>query len=81
MIPFGTNVVAQDLLDQLKIFAFGLYSFVEVISGIDIWHMVRRLGKGEIDDRDPFERRVLRVQAGKQSTPPQMMQHLPTPAE
>jgi len=36
MIPFGTNVVAQDLLDQLKIFAFGLYSFVEVISGIDI---------------------------------------------
>ncbi|HEY6837261.1 MAG TPA: cation transporter, partial [Geobacteraceae bacterium] len=40
---------------------FGLDSVVEVISGIGIWHMVRRLGRGETEDRDPFERRALRI--------------------
>ena len=48
----------------LSLFGFGLDSFVEVISGIGIWHMVRRLGQGDIADRDPFERRALRITGG-----------------
>ncbi len=47
--------------ETLSLFGFGLDSFVEVISGIGIWHMVRRLGRGELDDRDSFERKALRI--------------------
>ena len=47
--------------ETLSLFGFGLDSFVEVISGIGIWHMVRRLDRGEHEDRDPFERRALRI--------------------
>ena len=48
----------------ISLFGFGLDSFVEVISGIGIWHMVRRLGRGELADRDPFERQALRITGG-----------------
>jgi hypothetical protein len=47
--------------ETISLFGFGLDSFVEVISGIGIWHMVRRLGKGELEDRDPFEKQALRI--------------------
>lgn len=47
--------------ETIALFGFGLDSFVEVISGIGIWHMIRRLGKGNHEDRDPFERRALRI--------------------
>jgi divalent metal cation (Fe/Co/Zn/Cd) transporter len=47
--------------ETISLFGFGLDSFVEVISGIGIWHMVRRLGKGDPADRDPFEQRALRI--------------------
>jgi hypothetical protein len=47
--------------ETISLFGFGLDSFVEVISGIGIWHMVHRLGQGELADRDPFERQALRV--------------------
>ncbi len=50
--------------ETISLFGFGLDSFVEVISGVGIWHMVRRLGKGEIEDRDPFERTALRITGG-----------------
>ena len=50
--------------ETLSLFGFGLDSFVEVISGIGIWHMVRRLGHGETADRDPFERRALQITGG-----------------
>ncbi|MRR34541.1 hypothetical protein EG829_07545, partial [bacterium] len=33
--------------ETLSLFGFGLDSFVEVISGVGIWHMVRRLQRGE----------------------------------
>ncbi|MBT0652057.1 cation transporter [Geobacter luticola] len=50
--------------ETISLFGFGLDSFVEVISGIGIWHMVRRLGHGETADRDPFERRALTITGG-----------------
>lgn len=50
--------------ETLSLFGFGLDSFVEVISGIGIWHMVKRLGHGETADRDPFERRALTITGG-----------------
>ena len=50
--------------ETISLLGFGLDSFVEVISGIGIWHMVRRLGSGEQADHDPFERRALRITGG-----------------
>jgi divalent metal cation (Fe/Co/Zn/Cd) transporter len=50
--------------ETISLLGFGLDSFVEVISGIGIWHMVRRLGKGELEDRDSFERTALRITGG-----------------
>jgi divalent metal cation (Fe/Co/Zn/Cd) transporter len=48
--------------ETLALFGFGVDSFVEVISGVGIWHMLRRLrahAGGEVPDR--FERDALRV--------------------
>ncbi|NPU82963.1 MAG: cation transporter [Syntrophaceae bacterium] len=45
----------------LSLFGFGLDSFVEVISGIGVWHMVRRQQVEPDEDPDRFERTALRV--------------------
>ncbi|MBT0664270.1 cation transporter [Geobacter pelophilus] len=50
--------------ETLSLFGFGLDSFVEVVSGIGIWHMMRRLQQGEEDRRDEFERRALQITGG-----------------
>lgn len=47
--------------ETMALFGFGLDSFVEVISGVGIWHMVKRLRKNGEDDPDRFEQRALRI--------------------
>ena len=47
--------------DTLALFGFGLDSFVEVISGIGIWHMIRRIQNHPESDPDQFEKRALRI--------------------
>lgn len=47
--------------DTLVLLGFGVDSFVEVISGIGILHMVLRMRQGEIRDFDKFERLALRI--------------------
>lgn len=47
--------------ETLALFGFGVDSFVEVLSGIGIWHMVVRLSKDEVTHRDAFEIRALKV--------------------
>ena len=47
--------------DTLALFGFGLDSFVEVISGIGIWHMIRRIQNHPESDPDQFEKGALRV--------------------
>jgi divalent metal cation (Fe/Co/Zn/Cd) transporter len=43
----------------IALFGFGVDSFVEVISGIGIAHMVLRMKKNSLDKRDRFERQAL----------------------
>jgi cytochrome c biogenesis factor len=50
--------------ETLALFGFGLDSFVEVISGIGIWHLIRRLGSGALDTRDVFEKQALKITGG-----------------
>src|SRR5512145_1158886 len=48
--------------ETVALFGFGLDSFVEVISGIGIWHMMRRLrASADGEGADAFEKTALRV--------------------
>jgi len=47
--------------DTLVLLGFGVDSFVEVISGIGILHMVLRMRHSEISEHDKFERLALRI--------------------
>jgi divalent metal cation (Fe/Co/Zn/Cd) transporter len=47
--------------ETAALFGFGLDSFVEVISGVGIFHMVRRLSNDGNADPDRFESRALRI--------------------
>jgi divalent metal cation (Fe/Co/Zn/Cd) transporter len=49
--------------ETLSLLGFGVDSFVEVISGIGIWHMVIRIRRHEGEDPDRFERTALRITA------------------
>jgi len=50
--------------ETFALFGFGLDSFVEVISGIGIWHMVRRQQAAAGGTPDRFERSALRITGG-----------------
>ncbi len=47
--------------ETLSLFGFGVDSFVEVISGIGIFHMVSKIRKNGNETRDDFERKALRI--------------------
>jgi divalent metal cation (Fe/Co/Zn/Cd) transporter len=47
--------------ETLALFGFGLDSFVEVISGVGIWHMVRRIRRNYEANPDYFEKQALKI--------------------
>lgn len=47
--------------ETLALFGFGVDSFVEVISGIGILHMVLRMKYSKVESRDKFEKTALRI--------------------
>ena len=47
--------------ETLSLFGFGADSFVEVLSGIGIWNMVRRMRHNPNADPGLFEKRALRI--------------------
>jgi divalent metal cation (Fe/Co/Zn/Cd) transporter len=58
----GVSAIYFGLEDEtLALFGFGLDSFVEVISGIGIWHMVLRIQKNGNEQQDTFEKRALKI--------------------
>lgn len=46
---------------SMALFGFGVDSFVEVVSGIGIWHMVRRIRNDGTENPDQFEQTALRI--------------------
>ncbi len=46
---------------SMALFGFGVDSFVEVISGIGIWHMVRRIRISGSENPDQFEQTALKI--------------------
>jgi divalent metal cation (Fe/Co/Zn/Cd) transporter len=47
--------------DALTLLGFGVDSFVEVISGIGIAHMIFRMKYSKVESRDEFEKTALRI--------------------
>jgi divalent metal cation (Fe/Co/Zn/Cd) transporter len=47
--------------ETLALLGFGMDSFVEVISGIGVWHMVRRQASQPDVNPDQFEKQALRI--------------------
>ena len=47
--------------ETLALFGFGVDSFVEVISGIGILHMIIRMKLSKVEKRDGFERTALKI--------------------
>lgn len=47
--------------ETLSLFGFGVDSFIEVISALGVWHMIRRIRDNQGETRDEFERRALRI--------------------
>lgn len=56
---FSVGFGASD--ETFALFGFGLDSFVEVISGVGVWHMTRRIRRTGNVSPDTFERRALYV--------------------
>lgn len=47
--------------ETLALFGFGVDSFIEVISAVGVWHMLRRVRANGGENRDEFEQRALRI--------------------
>lgn len=47
--------------ETLSLFGFGVDSFIEVVSAVGVWHMLRRIRINAGETRDEFERRALRI--------------------
>jgi divalent metal cation (Fe/Co/Zn/Cd) transporter len=47
--------------ETLALFGFGVDSFIEVISAIGVWHMLRRIRANAGQSLDSFEQRALRI--------------------
>jgi len=47
--------------ETLALFGFGLDSFVEVISGIGVLHMIIRMKSTNVEEHDKFEKTALRI--------------------
>lgn len=50
--------------ETLALFGFGVDSFIEVISAVGVWHMLRRIRGNGGESRDEFEQRALRITGG-----------------
>ena len=58
----GVVSVAFGIRDEtIALFGFGLDSFVEVISGVGIWHMISRMRINTASSADRFEQTALKV--------------------
>ena len=47
--------------ETIALFGFGIDSFVEVVSGVGIWHMIRRIRQTGNENPDRFESQALKV--------------------
>src|SRR6185369_11537745 len=61
LVEGGASVWMGSADETLALFGFGVDSFIEVISAIGVWHMLRRIKANEGETRDEFEQLALRI--------------------
>ena len=61
LIEGGVSVFFGMEDETLALFGFGVDSFVEVISGVGIAHMIIRMKRDNVTSRDKFEKDALRI--------------------
>lgn len=61
LVEGGISVWLGTADETLALFGFGVDSFIEVISAIGVWHMLRRIRSNDGETRDEFEQRALRI--------------------
>lgn len=61
VVEGGVSVYFGAADETLSLFGFGLDSFIEVLSGIGIWHMIVRIRHTKEENRDFFEKRALKI--------------------
>lgn len=59
LVEGGASVWRGAADETLSLFGFGVDSFIEVISALGVWHMLRRIKTNGGETRDEFERRAL----------------------
>ena len=64
IIEGGVSVWAGAADETLALFGFGVDSFIEVVSAVGVWHMLRRIRNNNGETRDEFEQRALRITGG-----------------
>ncbi len=61
LVEGGVSVCMGTADETLALFGFGVDSFIEVISAIGVWHMLRRISANGGESRDEFEQRALKI--------------------
>jgi divalent metal cation (Fe/Co/Zn/Cd) transporter len=61
LVEGGVSVWLGAADETLALFGFGVDSFIEVISAVGVWHMLRRIKANGGEARDEFEQRALRI--------------------
>ena len=61
LVEGGASVWMGAADETLALFGFGVDSFIEVISAIGVWPMLRRIKENEGETRDEFEQHALRI--------------------
>lgn len=61
LVEGGASVWFGAADETLALFGFGVDSFIEVISAVGVWHMLRRIRANGGESRDEFEQRALRI--------------------
>ncbi|MDD2853341.1 MAG: cation transporter [Desulfuromonadaceae bacterium] len=61
LVEGGVSVWQGAADETLALFGFGVDSFIEVVSAVGVWHMVRRITANGGESRDEFEQRALRI--------------------
>jgi divalent metal cation (Fe/Co/Zn/Cd) transporter len=61
LVEGGVSVWLGAVDETLALFGFGVDSFIEVISAVGVWHMLRRIKANAGEKRDEFEQRALKI--------------------
>ncbi|HEX9079679.1 MAG TPA: cation transporter [Desulfuromonadaceae bacterium] len=64
LVEGGVSMALGAADETLALFGFGVDSFIEVVSAVGVWHMIRRIRQNGGETRDEFERRALRITGG-----------------